>query len=597
MKIREVTIHNWRSIRDLRLSSEDLMIFIGQNNHGKSNILSAILFFFGEIGLDRLDFHRTTEELFVEILFGELDENDRTTFKKYVTAKNNMRVRKKATKEGGFSYHGHVEAPQENWLQEENIAQYSKREDAQALPLADFLPAAGRITKDAFRQAQEQYIQEHRNDLKFSYAIESGPFLGAKNVAKGIFGEVYYVPSVKKAEDDLSAKGRSVFSALYARVINKMSETNREFREAKQRIASLMRILNKTNEDGTENKERPPELRSFEESLEAELANWSTTIDVEIVPPEIDDIFKVGATVWVDDGIRTDVGRKGQGLQRALIFALVRSLAKLTRRERDIPKESEEEGAEVPSRQASKSSYFVLEEPELYLHPQAQRELFDSLVELSKAESQVLLCTHSSSFISLDRYRSICIVRKNTLEEGTTIFQCTEDLFAEARDKDLFNITYWINPDRGELFFARKVVLTEGPTEKTIIPLLAEKLSFFRHDFTVIDCGSKDSMPSYLQLLNKFRIPYVAIYDRDHQEGKSVDAIACADKASESIQQQVDAAIGKAIILENDIEEELGIIEPGKKNKPYLAVAYIQAEGFALQDSLRGKVASIYSQI
>jgi len=597
MKMREVTVHNWRSICDLKVSSEDLMIFIGQNNHGKSNILSAILFFFGEIGLDGLDFHRTTDELFVEILFGELDENDRITFKKYVTSKNNMRVRKKATKGGGFSYHGYVEASQEDWLKEENIAQYSKREDAQALPLAYLLPATGRITKDAFRRAQEQFIQQHRNDLALSCEMESGPFLGAKNVAKGIFGEVYYVPSVKKAEDDLSAKGRSVFSALYARVINKMSETNREFQEAKQRIASLMRILNKTNEDGTENKERPPELRSFEESLEAELAHWSTKIDVEIIPPEIDDIFRVGATVWVDDGIRTDVGRKGQGLQRALIFALVRSLAKLTRLEREISKKSDGQDAEALSRQASKSSYFVLEEPELYLHPQAQRELFDSLVDLSKAESQVLLCTHSSSFISLDRYRSICIVRKNTIEEGTTIFQCTEDLFAEASDKALFNLTYWINPDRGELFFARKVVLTEGPSEKTVIPLLAGKLGIFRHDFTVVDCGSKNSIPSYLQLLNKFRIPYVTVCDRDHQAGKSAEAIASADKASARIQNYVDAAIGRTLILENDIEEELGIIEPGNKNKPYLAVAYVQAETFVFPDSLRDKVASIYSQM
>jgi len=430
MKIREVKIHNWRSIQDLRLSSEDLMIFIGQNNHGKSNILSAILFFFGEIGLDGLDFHRTSGELFVEVLFGELDENDRTTFKKYVTAQNTMLVRKKATKDGGFSYHGYLESPQEHWLKEENIVQFSKREDAEALPLASLLPATGRITKEAFRQAQEYFIQQHRNELTFSYEIETGPFLGAKNVAKGIFGDVYFIPSVKKAEDDLSAKGRSVFSALYARVINKMSKTNKEFQEAKQRIASLMRILNRINEDGTENKERPPELISFEESLGTELANWSTKVDVEIIPPNIDDIFRVGATVWVDDGIRTDIGRKGQGLQRALIFALVRSLAKLTRLEHEATQGSSGEGTETPTRQASKSSYFILEEPELYLHPQAQRELFDSLLELSKGENQVFLCTHSSSFINVDRYRSICIVRKNTLEEGTSILQCTEDLFA-----------------------------------------------------------------------------------------------------------------------------------------------------------------------
>lgn len=595
MKIREVVIHNWRSIRDLKLLSQDLMIFIGQNNHGKSNILSAILFFFGEIGLDKLDFYCDTEELFVEILFNELDENDRNTFKKYVTARNDIRVRKIATKVEGFSYHGYIEEPKEDWLQEDNIAKYSKREDADSLPLSDLLPPTGRITKESFRQAQELYIQKNREKLSFSYTIESGPFLGAKNVAKGIFGEVYYIPSVKKAEDDFSAKSRSVFSALYARVINEMSESNKDFIDAKQKIASLMRILNKTNEDGTENKERPPELSLFEKSLQEELKNWNTTIDVEIIPPEIDDIFKVGATVWVNDGIRTDVGRKGQGLQRALIFALVRALAKLIRRDREIIKETKNEEKELSSRQASRSFYFILEEPELFLHPQAQRELFDSLIELSKVENQVLLCTHSSSFINLDRYRSICIVRKNTLEEGTTIFQCNEELFKEAKDKEYFNITYWINPDRGELFFARKVILAEGPTEKTIIPLLAKILGIFRHNYTLIDCGSKDSIPSYLQLLNKFRIPYVAVYDRDHQTGKLPDAIASADKASARIQQHVDATIGSAIILENDIEEELGIAEPSKKNKPYLAVEFVETKDFKLLESLKLKITSIYS--
>lgn len=114
MKIRELTIYNWRSIHKLSLSAEDLMIFIGQNNHGKSNILSAILFFFGEISLDVLDFHRDREDLFVEVLFGDLDDGDRTTFKKYVTSKNNIRVRKEATKDCVFTYHGYVEVPEED---------------------------------------------------------------------------------------------------------------------------------------------------------------------------------------------------------------------------------------------------------------------------------------------------------------------------------------------------------------------------------------------------------------------------------------------------------------------------------------------------
>lgn len=56
MKIENVTISNFRSIIHVNIGFEDLMMFIGQNNHGKSNILYAVLFFFGEIKLEDLDF-------------------------------------------------------------------------------------------------------------------------------------------------------------------------------------------------------------------------------------------------------------------------------------------------------------------------------------------------------------------------------------------------------------------------------------------------------------------------------------------------------------------------------------------------------------
>ena len=182
-----------------------------------------------------------------------------------------------------------------------------------------------------------------------------------------------------------------------------------------------------------------------------------------------------------------------------------------------------------------------------------------------------------------------------TLEEGTSIFQCTDELFSDAASKDTFNMTYWINPDRGELFFARKVILTEGPTDKTVLPLLAHKLGVFRHNYTVIDCGSKSTIPSYLQLLNRFKIPYVVVYDKDHQVGKSPDAVASADMASARIEKELDAALGHSLILENDVEEEIGIKDSSNKNKPYMALAHVQEEGFTMSGSLKNKIQSIYS--
>jgi CRISPR-associated exonuclease Cas4 len=348
--------------------------------------------------------------------------------------------------------------------------------------------------------------------------------------------------------------------------------------------------MNKTTEDGSANPNRPPELTLFESSLMEELKDWNTTFDVEVTPPDIDELFRMGTTVWVNDGVRTDISRKGQGLQRALIFALIRSLAKIHKEER---RRADGEAASPTTRQASRSAYFLLEEPELYLHPQAQRALYDSLLELSIVENQIMICTHSSSFLNLNKYKSICIVRKNSLSEGTTVFQCREDIFG-ADEKDLFNMTYWINPDRSELFFAKKVILVEGQTDKTVIPYIANQLGIFRYDYTLIDCGTKTIMPTYLQLLNKFSIPYVVVYDRDHQADKTPDAIAVADRDSKGIEELINSAIGKSVILENDIEEELGITYTPIQNKPYFSLAYIKSSTFVLQDSLKEKVKVIY---
>ncbi|NLF42722.1 MAG: AAA family ATPase [Bacteroidales bacterium] len=599
MKIKTVEIANWRSIVHETIQFDDLMIFIGQNNHGKSNVLSALLFFFGEIGLHDLDFNSTSNELWVEVEFSDLNEEENITFQKYVTASNSIKVRKSAKKGEGYSYQGYLEEPNEDWLKEENISNYTAREVAQGLLLYDLLPASGRITKDAFKQAQTDYIQNNRDSISFEYRLESSNFLGAKNVAKGIFGDLFFIPSIKRASDELSTKGNSVFNQLYSRVINRMSESDPTFIEAKQKIIELSKILNKTTDDGQPNQNRPTDLTTLEGLLDDELKSWKAKIDIQITPPNVDDIFKVGASVWVDDGIKTDIERKGHGLQRALIFALLRAWSKILKQEREsqIEPNQEKEATQAQTtyrRKASKATYFIFEEPELFLHPQAQKELFSSLVALSKEESQIILCTHSSSFLGLEYHKSICIVKKDSVTEGTKILQCTADLFADSEEKKRFNLSYWINPDRSELFFAKKVILLEGQTDKSVIPLLAKKLDAFRYDYTLIDCGSKDTIPQYINLLNKFRLKYIVVYDKDHQTGKSADAIATADKSSKLIEDNIDTSLGKAIVFINDIEEEIGMTEKLSSNKAYVAINHIENNAFQISATLKEKIEEIF---
>ena len=146
MKIKNVKISNFRSIIDVEISFEKLMMFIGQNNHGKSNVLYGILFFFGEIKIQDLDFFDGTDELFVEILFYDLDDDDKTTFNKYLTIENEILVRKTAYRNGSFEYNGYIQNPQDECLKESNATNYRTRERAQALPFYDLLPSEGRLT-------------------------------------------------------------------------------------------------------------------------------------------------------------------------------------------------------------------------------------------------------------------------------------------------------------------------------------------------------------------------------------------------------------------------------------------------------------------
>lgn len=588
MKLASLRIQNWRSIKTLEIQFQDLMIFIGQNNHGKSNVLSAILFFFGEIKPQDLDFNRGAQDLFVEATFTDLDDTDRNTFKKYLRHDGAIQVRKTAYIGGNFEYRGFLQNPVYDWLKESNASSYTKREIASSLPFHPFLPKEGRLSKQDIVDAQAKYVAENLEKVAFSFELEDTNFLGLKSVAKGIFGDVYFIPAVKDATDDFTTKEASAFGKLYAAIIESMSTNNPDWKDTKDKLRSLFGTLNRRDANGSENQNRPKELTEFERSLSNELTSWGAEIDVEVLPPDIDDVFRANTQVWIDDGMRTDIRRKGHGLQRALTFALIKVVSDRLKKERERLAEDANQ-----ARAVSASTYFILEEPELYLHPQAQRALFDTLASLSESKNQVILCTHASALIDVERYKSICIVRKDDDARGTEICQCSDDIFSGDEKTD-FNLSYWINPDRSELFFAKRVLLVEGPTDKTCIPLLAKRLGVFRYDYTLIDCGSKDCIPLYANLLNKFKIPYVAIYDLDHQAHKAPDAIHSADKSTALIEASLNHSLSMSVVFDNDIEEELGM-QAGQKSKPYAALVHIESETFTLSPALERKVRNIYA--
>ncbi|MBE3584145.1 MAG: ATP-dependent endonuclease [Limnochordaceae bacterium] len=591
MKLCRLQIHNYRSIRDVDVEVPDMLIMLGPNNHGKSNILRAL-----EFGLstsakpEQDDFFSFRPEndsvLWVEMTFNDLTTSEQTTFRKYLRSDGTVRIRKTArlseqdTVE--ISYNGYVQEPEQWWLKSSAVDRLSNREQVQLesehVPeLRVLLEEGGRITRQRVQEFQQQYIENHRSELTFCEALEDGPLLGQKNVAGGILPELFLIPAVRDLSDEIKVKTTTVFGRLLQRAVKEMGERDERFIELRDQLKNLIDELNARPQGPSE---AVSELARLEASLDSELASWGVRVSIEVTPPGLDKVFELGTQVHLDDGLKTPAEKKGHGLQRAVIFALVRAWAKALR--------STSEPEAMRPRQASESAFFAIEEPELFLHPHAQRQLFASLAEIAESrDHQVFIATHSTHFIDLERYRRIVIVTKPSAQDGTQVRQCTRELFAgdgAADRKHRFSMASWINPDRGELFFARKVILTEGETEKAVFPFLAQKLGCFDANVTVIDCGSKHNLPLYIEMLNAFRIQYCVVHDEDplpnpipdDWPSEKRDAKQRTFKLNEAIRSAIDAKLGSVEVLSPDFEGVSGVPKhpAERKGKPLAALDY-----------------------
>lgn len=241
-----------------------------------------------------------------------------------------------------------------------------------------------------------------------------------------------------------------------------------------------------------------------------------------------------------------------------------------------------------------KDAVILFEDPELYLHPQKSRELYDCFIKLSKLGTKIYLKTYSSSFLGLKQYKSICVIKK--INNNVRIVQAKDGIFKGDAIK-AFNMNYWINPDRSELFFAKKVILVEGQTDKIVISFLGKLLKIFKYDYSIIECGSKSTIPQFIMLLNLFKIPYVVVYDKDNHNWRTKEEIFNSKQKNKMIRSLVKENLGFCIECENDMEEEIYDRKNERnsyKNKPFNALRYISNENYVVPERLKEKIKKIY---
>ncbi len=158
----------------------------------------------------------------------------------------------------------------------------------------------------------------------------------------------------------------------------------------------------------------------------------------------------------------------------------------------------------------------LIEEPELFLRPQAQRYLYRLLRTFAEAGNQVLYSTHAPAFLNVGRLEELAVVDWGP-DVGTFIVH-PEPLRAE----ESFRALSELDAERSELFLARSALLVEGRTEKLTFPFVFRALGrdADRDGISIVECGGKPNIPLFIRICESAHVPYVVVHDRDAAPGR-----------------------------------------------------------------------------
>lgn len=542
MKIQKITIHNFRSIIHQVIDCKDFTLFVGENNSGKTNIITALRAFYENEGYKydkKSDFPKLTDttdsESWIELEFITTNEEQGKIKDEYKRDDNILTVRR------------YFESPDKEKVNKDNSNIFY-------------------ISKDG--------------------SISENNFYGAKNVSQAKLGKIIYIPEIAKTDDTFKLSGPSPLRQVISFVFKKVLEKSDAFGDLGKAFESFNKdFKTEASPDGTS-------MDSLKEDINNELKTWQFTFGFDVNPINTDFIKNLIDHYIEDDNLQTgkkrvDMKNIGQGLQRHLIYTMIKLAAKY------------DEGRKESGKKEFYPDFTLIlfEEPEAFLHPSQQELMNLGLKQIAREYNEQVFCTsHSSIFVSknINKLTEIKrIEKKNGVSElfqideptlKTLYTDCTElSLFLqskidagiptedEAELRKLINekpeevklleesikFSIWLDTERASMFFAKHVLICEGASEKAFIeylmntqwPELKEKHIY------CLDALGKYNIHRYIVLLTKFGLSHSVLMDFDEDS-----------KQHKYINEFVKSKISKLHGFEKDFEAFLGIT-PVPKNR------------------------------
>lgn len=348
MKLTHLHIQNFRSCREVCLEIGNMHALVGANNAGKSAVLRALDFLFNPTTklLNEESFWNkdTSLEIRVEAVFSELTNKEKEALGAYLNTDGTFHMARSArmgakggesesdSEQGedkiGIGQHCKKPVPQSEWLQESNITsinikEWWKKKDlliVNSVSFADFLGGTTIPTVGTWKDKAKEFIETHAGKIPKKDTWIDNP-KGYANVLKGTLPFFVLVPAVRDVTEESKGTKSSPFGKLLYAILETVTE------EKKSKIEGILgEVSNQMNRTG--GADRVPLIAETEIQLNKLLNDFFTGCDLEIEfqTPTLE-ILLSSPKIYVDDGFRNAVENKGHGLQRAVIFTILRRYA------------------------------------------------------------------------------------------------------------------------------------------------------------------------------------------------------------------------------------------------------------------------------
>ena len=536
MRLSHVKVQNFRSLQDIEVGiSEDYSTLIGKNDCGKSSFLRALEYLFDpEVRIGSTDvcgFKDDGTDTFVEATLSDCwhpdSQNGVLKVKRvYGEFESDRLYREGPVPRLKILRDMSQGVGTRQSLDEDESLEKVTKEYAQKT-IRDICEK-GHVPSGDWVTLYESIV----NDCNVEF--ENGWHMFTDDELQRIV-KIVFLPADVRGEEEISTGGTSIFDKIGQFVLGSLEESFPSVVEARNKLDEE---LNKTIAKNADGKWKIERLNALEEALKEEIARFDTNVKTEasILPPRLNDLnFTLGLLVS-DDWVGS-IDKMGHGMRRSLVFAMLRANRRLL------------EAGQVAAGGGQKPLFlFLIEEPEIYLHPQAEKRRMTQLKALAAdPNAQVLLCTHSAIFVNLEDYKGILRFERPLRRETSISVWQAADLV--PTEKKTLSLIHRFDPGKAAMLFADLVILVEGQCESDAIPYLAEKLGLTTVDkeVEVVDCHGNENIPVFQRILEAFGIKYVAWPDSDFT------AVVTKINGIRT------AACGKIVITDHDWESMNGL--------------------------------------